>query len=66
VAGSTRKISGLCSLLVRVVGYKVDENLNPRPGEAIRGKWRILNEKGKSCLMSDLNHQGRSPRMCQL
>jgi hypothetical protein len=28
VAGSTHRISGLCSLLVRVVGYKVDENLN--------------------------------------
>jgi hypothetical protein len=38
VAGSTREISRLYSLLVRVFGYKVDENLNPRPGGAIRGK----------------------------
>jgi hypothetical protein len=32
LAGSTHKILGLCSLLVRVVGYKVNKNLNPRPG----------------------------------
>jgi hypothetical protein len=29
VAGFTREILGLCALLVRVVGYKVDKNLNP-------------------------------------
>jgi hypothetical protein len=27
----------LCSLLVRVVGYKVDENLNLRLGEETKG-----------------------------
>jgi hypothetical protein len=41
-------------LLVRVVGYKVDENLNPRPGGATWGKWRILDGMGESGLMSDL------------
>jgi hypothetical protein len=54
VAGSTCEISGLCSLLVRVVGYKIDENLNPRPGGAIRGKWRILDGRGESGLLSNL------------
>jgi hypothetical protein len=38
VASSTHEISGLCSLLVTVVGYKVDENLNLRLGGTIRGK----------------------------
>jgi hypothetical protein len=38
VTGSTREISGLCSLLVRVVGYKVDENLNLRLGEETKGR----------------------------
>jgi hypothetical protein len=41
-------------LLVRVVGYKVDENLNPRPGGTTWGKWRILDGMGESGLMSDL------------
>jgi hypothetical protein len=54
VAGSTCEISGLYSLLVRVVGYKIDENLNPRPGGAIRGKWRILDGRGESGLLSNL------------
>jgi hypothetical protein len=53
VAGSTWEILELCSLLVRVVGYKVDENLNLRPGGAIREKWRILDGKHESGLMSD-------------
>jgi hypothetical protein len=66
VAGSTREISGLCSLLVRVVGYKVDENLNSRPGGAIREKWRILNGKGESGLMSDSEPRGGSPHLCRL
>jgi hypothetical protein len=64
VAGSTREILGLCSLLVRVVGYKVDENLNLRPGRAIREKWRILDGYSESGLMSDSELQGGSPRQC--
>jgi hypothetical protein len=40
-------------LLVRVVGYKVDENLNSRPGGATGGKWRILDGNVESGLMSD-------------
>jgi hypothetical protein len=42
VAGSTHEISGLCSLLVRMVGYKVDENLNLRLGEETKG-WQVEN-----------------------
>jgi hypothetical protein len=38
VAGSTHKISGPCSLLVRVVGCKVDENLNLRLGNETKGR----------------------------
>jgi hypothetical protein len=49
-----------------VVGYKVDENLNPRSGRAIRGKWRILDGKGESGLMLDSELQGGSPRLCRL
>jgi hypothetical protein len=37
VVGSTHGILGLCSLLVRVVGYKVDKYLNLSLGEEIRG-----------------------------
>jgi hypothetical protein len=37
VVGSTCEISGLCSLLVRVVGYKVDKNLNLRLSEETKG-----------------------------
>jgi hypothetical protein len=59
VAGPTREISGSCSLLVRVVGYKVDENLRV-------GKWRILDGKGECGLMSDLELLGGSPNLCQL
>jgi hypothetical protein len=66
VAGSTREISGMCSLLVRVIGYKVDENLNLRPGGAIRGKGRILDGKDESGLMSDSELQGGSPCLCRL
>jgi hypothetical protein len=66
VAGSTSEILGLCSLLVRVVGYKVDENLNPRLSAATRGKWRILDGKGESGLMSGSELQGGSPRLCRL
>jgi hypothetical protein len=66
VAGSTREILVLCSLLDRVVGYKVDENLYPSPGGAIRGKQRILDEKDESGLMSGSELQGDSPHLCQL
>jgi hypothetical protein len=38
VAGSTHEISELCSLLVRVVGYKVDENNNMRLGVETNGR----------------------------
>jgi hypothetical protein len=37
VVGSTHEISKLCSLLVRVVGYKVDRLLNLRLGEETNG-----------------------------
>jgi hypothetical protein len=40
-------------LSIRVVGSKVDQNLNPRPGGITRGKWRILDGKGESDLISD-------------
>jgi hypothetical protein len=53
VTGSTCKILGLCSFLVRVVGYKVDGKLNPRPGRATRGKWRIPYDNVESGLMLD-------------
>jgi hypothetical protein len=42
VAGSTHEISRLCSLLVRLVDYKVDENLNLRLGEETKG-WQVKN-----------------------
>jgi hypothetical protein len=38
VVGSTREILGQCSLLVRVVSYKVDKNLNLRLGEETKGR----------------------------
>jgi hypothetical protein len=63
VAGSTCEISGQCSLSVRVVGYKVHENLNMRMGGAIRGKWRILDGMGESGLMSDSELQGGNPHL---
>jgi hypothetical protein len=44
VAGPTSEISGLCSLLARVVGYKVDENLNMRLGEETKG-WQVENTR---------------------
>jgi hypothetical protein len=37
VAGSTHEILGLCTLLVRVVGYKVAKHLNLRLGEETKG-----------------------------
>jgi hypothetical protein len=66
VADSTHKISGMCSLLVRVVGYKIDENLNLRSVWAIRGKGRILGGKDESGLMSDSELQGGSACLCRL
>jgi hypothetical protein len=48
-------------LLVRVVGYKVDENLNLRPGKATWGKWRILDGKAESGLMLNSELRGGSP-----
>jgi hypothetical protein len=44
VVGPTHEISGLCSLLVRVVDYKVDENLNLRLGEETKGRQVKNNE----------------------
>jgi hypothetical protein len=38
VASFTREILGLCSLLVRVVGYKVDKHLNLRLGKETKGQ----------------------------
>jgi hypothetical protein len=66
VAGFTHDISGMCSLLVRVVGYKVDENLNLSLGGAIREKRRILDGKDERGLMSDSELQGGSPCQCHL
>jgi hypothetical protein len=37
-----------------------------RPGQATRGKWRILDEKVESGLMSDSELHGGSPRLCRL
>jgi hypothetical protein len=37
-----------------------------RPSGATRGKWRILDGKVKSGLMSDLELQGGSPHLCRL
>jgi hypothetical protein len=37
-----------------------------RPGGATRGKWGILDGKVESGLMSDLELQGGSPRLCRL
>jgi hypothetical protein len=38
VAGPTHEISALCSLLERVVGYKVDKYLNLRLDEETNGR----------------------------
>jgi hypothetical protein len=53
VAGSTREILGLCSLLVRVVGYKVDENLNLRLGEETKGR-QAENTRWEGLELSDV------------
>jgi hypothetical protein len=37
-----------------------------RPGGATRGKWRILDGKDESGLMSDSELEGGSPRLCRL
>jgi hypothetical protein len=37
---------------------------NLRPGGATRGKWRILDGKVESDLMSDSELQGGSPHLC--
>jgi hypothetical protein len=42
VAGSAHEILGLCSLLDKVVGYKVDKHLNLRLGEETKG-WQVKN-----------------------
>jgi hypothetical protein len=39
---------------------------NLRPGEATREKWRILDGKVESGLMSDSELPGGSPRLCRL
>jgi hypothetical protein len=67
VTGSTHEILGLCSLLDILVGYKVDKHLHLRLGEETQvSKWRILDGKGESGLMSDLEQMGCSPRICRL
>jgi hypothetical protein len=47
VAGSIHEISGLCSLLVRVVGYKVDKHLNLRLGEETKGRQVEYHQMGR-------------------
>jgi hypothetical protein len=47
VAGSIHEISGLCSLLVRVVGYKVDKHLNLRLGEESKGRQVEYHQMGR-------------------
>jgi hypothetical protein len=47
VAGSIHEISGLCSLLVRVVGYKVDKHLNLRLGEESKGQQVEYHQMGR-------------------
>jgi hypothetical protein len=37
-----------------------------RPGGATKGTWGILDGKYESGLMSDLELQGGSPRLCRL
>jgi hypothetical protein len=37
-----------------------------RPGRATHGLWRILDGKDESGLMSDLELEGGSPRLCRL
>jgi hypothetical protein len=37
-----------------------------RPGGTTRGKWRILDGKVESGLMSDLELRGGSPHLCRL
>jgi hypothetical protein len=37
-----------------------------RPDGTIRGKWRILDVKVESGVMSDSELQGGSPRLCRL
>jgi hypothetical protein len=50
-----------------VVGYNIDEDLNLRLGEELSvGKWRTLDGKGESGLMSDSELLSGSPRLCQL
>jgi hypothetical protein len=44
VASSTRDILGLCSLLVRVVGYNIDDNFNLRLGEGTKD-WQVENTR---------------------
>jgi hypothetical protein len=47
VAGSIHEILGLCSLLVRVVGYKVDKHLNLRLGEESKGRQVEYHQMGR-------------------
>jgi hypothetical protein len=46
------------------VSNRIYDNL--RLGGATRGKWRILDGKVESGLMSDLELQGGSPHLCRL
>jgi hypothetical protein len=47
VAASTHEISGLYSLLVRVVGYKVDKLLNLRLGKKTKGHHVEYHQMGR-------------------
>jgi hypothetical protein len=40
--------------------------VNVRSGGETRGKWRILDGKDESGLLSDSELQGGSPRLCRL
>jgi hypothetical protein len=53
--------------LVRMAGFKVDENLNLRLARKLKvSKWRILDGNVDSDLMSDSELLGGSPHPCWL
>jgi hypothetical protein len=67
VTASTREISGLCSLLVRVVGYKVDKLLNLRLARKLRAiMWSITRWEGWEWIRRYSGPLGGIPRLCRL